>query len=83
MVLGEYDRSAEEGPEQHILVNPEDIFVHPGWNDNCVSCGYVRYLGRGGLNCSAKEGLEGGWRRESSGFCPERLRSLHLLGGRR
>ncbi|XP_042333786.1 proproteinase E-like isoform X2 [Sceloporus undulatus] len=39
VVLGEYDRSKEEGSEQHILVNSEDIHVHPGWNNNCVSCG--------------------------------------------
>uniref|UniRef100_A0A670JLX2 Proproteinase E-like n=1 Tax=Podarcis muralis TaxID=64176 RepID=A0A670JLX2_PODMU len=39
VVLGEYDRSKEEGPEQHILVNSEDIYVHPGWNGNCVACG--------------------------------------------
>uniref|UniRef100_A0ACB8EEM7 Uncharacterized protein n=1 Tax=Sphaerodactylus townsendi TaxID=933632 RepID=A0ACB8EEM7_9SAUR len=39
VVLGEYDRSKEEGSEQHIPVNSGDIFVHPGWNNNCVSCG--------------------------------------------
>ncbi|XP_043387874.1 chymotrypsin-like elastase family member 3B [Chelonia mydas] len=39
VVLGEYDRSVAEGTEQHIPVNPEDIFVHPRWNSICVSCG--------------------------------------------
>ncbi|XP_015268089.1 PREDICTED: proproteinase E-like [Gekko japonicus] len=39
VVLGEYDRSNAEGSEQHIPVNSGDIFVHPGWNSNCVSCG--------------------------------------------
>ncbi|KAM6435178.1 proproteinase E-like [Liasis olivaceus] len=39
VVLGEYDLSRLEGTEQHILINPGDIFVHPGWNPNCVSCG--------------------------------------------
>ncbi|NWU25895.1 CAC3 Proproteinase, partial [Dyaphorophyia castanea] len=29
VVLGEYDRSAEEGSEQTIPVNSDDIFVHP------------------------------------------------------
>ncbi|XP_066493428.1 proproteinase E-like [Tiliqua scincoides] len=31
VVLGEYDMSQEEGSEQRIPVNPEDIFVHPRW----------------------------------------------------
>nr|XP_020144187.1 proproteinase E-like [Microcebus murinus] len=39
VVLGEYDQSEEEGSEQVIPINNEDIFVHPGWNSNCVSCG--------------------------------------------
>uniref|UniRef100_A0A8C5K7Y9 Peptidase S1 domain-containing protein n=1 Tax=Jaculus jaculus TaxID=51337 RepID=A0A8C5K7Y9_JACJA len=39
VVLGEYDRSVEEGPEQVIPINGEDLFVHPKWNPNCVSCG--------------------------------------------
>ncbi|XP_063001463.1 proproteinase E-like [Elgaria multicarinata webbii] len=39
VVLGEYDRGKEEGPEQRILVNEGDIFVHAGWNGNCVACG--------------------------------------------
>ncbi|XP_063001462.1 proproteinase E-like [Elgaria multicarinata webbii] len=39
VVLGEYDLIRAEGPEQHIPVNPGDIFVHPGWNESCVPCG--------------------------------------------
>uniref|UniRef100_A0A8C8S860 Peptidase S1 domain-containing protein n=1 Tax=Pelusios castaneus TaxID=367368 RepID=A0A8C8S860_9SAUR len=39
VVLGEYDMSKAEGSEQRIPVNPGDIFVHPGWNSGCVSCG--------------------------------------------
>ncbi|XP_036723827.1 chymotrypsin-like elastase family member 3B [Balaenoptera musculus] len=39
VVLGEYDRSEKEGPEQVIPVNAGDLFVHPLWNSNCVSCG--------------------------------------------
>ncbi|XP_003783866.1 proproteinase E [Otolemur garnettii] len=39
VVLGEYDRAQEEGVEQVIPVNAEDIYVHPLWNSNCVSCG--------------------------------------------
>nr|XP_042128614.1 chymotrypsin-like elastase family member 3B isoform X1 [Peromyscus maniculatus bairdii] len=39
VVLGEYDRGVEEGPEQVIPVNPDGLFVHPKWNANCVSCG--------------------------------------------
>ncbi|XP_012887964.1 PREDICTED: proproteinase E-like [Dipodomys ordii] len=39
VVLGEYDRAVEEGPEQVIPVNPEGLFVHPEWNDKCVACG--------------------------------------------
>ncbi|KAL8198219.1 UNVERIFIED_CONTAM: Chymotrypsin-like elastase member 3B [Gekko kuhli] len=39
VVLGEYDRSKAEGSEQHIPVNSGDIFMHPGWNNNCVTCG--------------------------------------------
>ncbi|NXB42982.1 CAC3 Proproteinase, partial [Leucopsar rothschildi] len=33
VVLGEYDMSAGEGPEQRIPVNSDEIFVHPkdGW----------------------------------------------------
>ncbi|XP_035881010.1 proproteinase E-like [Phyllostomus discolor] len=39
VVLGEYDRSTKEGPEQVIPINAEDLFVHPLWNPKCVSCG--------------------------------------------
>ncbi|XP_053307548.1 proproteinase E-like [Spea bombifrons] len=39
VVVGEYDRSVSEGPEQIIPINAGDIFVHPGWNDACVACG--------------------------------------------
>ncbi|XP_075850953.1 proproteinase E-like [Microcebus murinus] len=39
VVLGEYDRSVVEGTEQVIPINNEDIFVHPRWNSNCLSCG--------------------------------------------
>lgn len=39
VVLGEYDRSELEGPEQVIPVNAGDCFVHPLWNSNCVACG--------------------------------------------
>ncbi|XP_025028920.1 chymotrypsin-like elastase family member 3B [Python bivittatus] len=39
VVLGDYDLTVEEGPEQHIPLNPEEIFVHPRWNPSCVSCG--------------------------------------------
>ncbi|ETE59283.1 hypothetical protein L345_14992, partial [Ophiophagus hannah] len=39
VVLGEYNMVKVENPEQEILINPGDIFVHPGWNPNCISCG--------------------------------------------
>lgn len=39
VVLGEYDRAEDEGPEQVIPINSEDLFVHPLWNPNCVACG--------------------------------------------
>uniref|UniRef100_A0A8C8SC19 Peptidase S1 domain-containing protein n=1 Tax=Pelusios castaneus TaxID=367368 RepID=A0A8C8SC19_9SAUR len=39
VVLGKYDMSVAEGPEQRIPVNPNDIFVHPRWNSICVACG--------------------------------------------
>lgn len=39
VVLGEYERGVEEGPEQVIPINTGDLFVHPKWNANCVSCG--------------------------------------------
>ncbi|XP_037537582.1 proproteinase E-like [Nematolebias whitei] len=37
VVLAEHDMNKEEGPEQSIMV--EKMFIHPKWNDNCVSCG--------------------------------------------
>ena len=37
VVLAEHDMSKEEGPEQSIMV--EKMFLHPKWNNNCVSCG--------------------------------------------
>uniref|UniRef100_A0A672JA80 Chymotrypsin-like elastase family member 3B n=1 Tax=Salarias fasciatus TaxID=181472 RepID=A0A672JA80_SALFA len=37
VVLAEHDMNEEEGPEQSIMV--EKMFIHPKWNDNCVSCG--------------------------------------------
>ncbi|KAF5924668.1 hypothetical protein HPG69_004540 [Diceros bicornis minor] len=39
VVLGEYDRAVEEGPEQVIPINAGDLFVHPRWNSSCVACG--------------------------------------------
>ena len=39
VVLGEYDMSSAEGPEQRIPVAADDIFVHPKWNSFCVACG--------------------------------------------
>uniref|UniRef100_A0A672JDH1 Chymotrypsin-like elastase family member 3B n=1 Tax=Salarias fasciatus TaxID=181472 RepID=A0A672JDH1_SALFA len=39
VVLAEHDMNEEEGPEQSIMV--EKMFIHPKWNDNCVSCGSV------------------------------------------
>uniref|UniRef100_A0A8C3UWZ2 Peptidase S1 domain-containing protein n=1 Tax=Catharus ustulatus TaxID=91951 RepID=A0A8C3UWZ2_CATUS len=39
VVLGEYDMSAGEGPEQRIPVNSDDIFVHPKWLSFCAACG--------------------------------------------
>ncbi|XP_065505927.1 chymotrypsin-like elastase family member 3B isoform X2 [Caloenas nicobarica] len=39
VVLGEYDMSAEEGPEQRIPVASDDIFVHPKWQSSCLACG--------------------------------------------
>ncbi|XP_031818507.1 chymotrypsin-like elastase family member 3B [Sarcophilus harrisii] len=39
VVLGEYDRSSDEGEEQIIPVNPDGLFVHEKWNSLCVSCG--------------------------------------------
>ncbi|XP_040912006.1 chymotrypsin-like elastase family member 3B [Toxotes jaculatrix] len=37
VVLAEHDMNKEEGPEQFIMV--KEMFIHPKWNDNCVSCG--------------------------------------------
>lgn len=36
----EHDMDQEEGPEQSIRV--ENMIIHPKWNKNCVSCGYVK-----------------------------------------
>lgn len=40
VVLAEHDMDQEEGPEQSIRV--ENMIIHPKWNKNCVSCGYVK-----------------------------------------
>lgn len=37
VVLAEHDMNKKEGPEQFIMVSK--MFIHPKWNDNCVSCG--------------------------------------------
>uniref|UniRef100_A0A3B5BAL9 Proproteinase E-like n=1 Tax=Stegastes partitus TaxID=144197 RepID=A0A3B5BAL9_9TELE len=37
VVLAEHDMNKEEGPEQSIMV--AKMFIHPKWDDNCVSCG--------------------------------------------
>ncbi|ETE59253.1 hypothetical protein L345_15018, partial [Ophiophagus hannah] len=39
VVLGEYNLAKVEGPEQQILINSEDIFVHSGWDPSCLDCG--------------------------------------------
>ncbi|XP_070812102.1 proproteinase E-like [Pituophis catenifer annectens] len=39
VVLGDYDLRKKEGPEQVILINPGEIFMHPSWNPNCITCG--------------------------------------------
>ncbi|XP_028598064.2 proproteinase E-like [Podarcis muralis] len=39
VVVGEYDMDAEEGSEQRIPVNSNDIFVHPKWISICAACG--------------------------------------------
>ncbi|XP_004592342.1 chymotrypsin-like elastase family member 3B [Ochotona princeps] len=39
VVLGEYDRAVDEGPEQVIPINAGDLFVHSKWNSLCVACG--------------------------------------------
>ncbi|XP_075134931.1 chymotrypsin-like elastase family member 3B [Leptodactylus fuscus] len=40
VVLGEHDRSVEEGTEQYFPISDKDIFVHPKWNSDCPQCGY-------------------------------------------
>lgn len=40
VVLAEHDMDHKEGPEQSIMV--ENMIIHPKWNKNCVSCGYVQ-----------------------------------------
>ncbi|XP_068097792.1 chymotrypsin-like elastase family member 3B isoform X3 [Hyperolius riggenbachi] len=40
VVLGEHDRATEEGGEQVVPVNNEDIFVHEKWRSNSVASGY-------------------------------------------
>ncbi|KAG8569566.1 hypothetical protein GDO81_014464 [Engystomops pustulosus] len=40
IVLGEHDRSVEEGTEQYFHINDNDIFGHPKWNAECPWCGY-------------------------------------------
>ncbi|XP_053136721.1 chymotrypsin-like elastase family member 3B [Hemicordylus capensis] len=39
VVLGEYNLSVEEGPEQYIPVNPEDMHVHPDWELSSLYAG--------------------------------------------
>lgn len=39
VVLGDHNLFTDEGTEQYILINSGDIFVHPEWNPNCLSCG--------------------------------------------
>lgn len=39
VVLAEHNMNVEEGPEQSIRV--AKIIIHPKWNNNCVSCGWV------------------------------------------
>ncbi|GAB1289113.1 Chymotrypsin-like elastase family member 3B [Apodemus speciosus] len=57
VVLGEYDRGVEEGPEQVIPVNPGDLFVHPKWNSVCVSCGNDIALSNGPLPDKLQQAL--------------------------
>ncbi|XP_056399177.1 proproteinase E-like isoform X2 [Hyla sarda] len=40
IVLGEHDRSVEEGTEQYFPISQEDIFIHHKWDDYCPECGY-------------------------------------------
>ncbi|KAM8850640.1 proproteinase E-like isoform 2-T2 [Spinachia spinachia] len=37
VVLAEHNMDTDEGPEQFLMV--DKMFIHPKWNDNCVSCG--------------------------------------------
>ncbi|XP_041944766.1 proproteinase E-like [Alosa sapidissima] len=37
VVLGDHNQNQQEGPEQFIMV--DKMFIHPKWNDGCVSCG--------------------------------------------
>ncbi|XP_026582245.1 chymotrypsin-like elastase family member 3A, partial [Pseudonaja textilis] len=39
VVLGEYNLAKLGSPGQQILINPEDIVVHPSWNFTCIECG--------------------------------------------
>ncbi|KAJ1142093.1 hypothetical protein NDU88_008420 [Pleurodeles waltl] len=39
VVLGEHNRDVEEGSEQRIPVNSNEIFVHPRWISICAACG--------------------------------------------
>lgn len=41
VVLAEHNMHEEEGPEQSIRV--AKIIIHPEWNDNCLSCGWVTH----------------------------------------
>ncbi|MEQ2203615.1 hypothetical protein XENOCAPTIV_001354, partial [Xenoophorus captivus] len=40
VVIAEHDMDIEEGPEQSLMV--AKMFIHPKWNNNCVSCGCVQ-----------------------------------------
>lgn len=56
VVLAEHDMDREEGAEQSIRV--EKMIIHPKWNKNCVSCGYVKItldyaLKKGTVNISS------------------------------
>uniref|UniRef100_A0A8D2LC03 Peptidase S1 domain-containing protein n=1 Tax=Varanus komodoensis TaxID=61221 RepID=A0A8D2LC03_VARKO len=54
VVLGEHDLGTVEGTEQNFPVDSSNIFVHPGWNENCVSCGddiaLIKLSGTAALN---------------------------------
>nr|XP_033777919.1 chymotrypsin-like elastase family member 3B isoform X2 [Geotrypetes seraphini] len=60
VVVGEYDRSKEEGAEQRLPVNGNDIFVHPQWDSACLSCGndiaLIKLSGMAVLNDKVKLG---------------------------